>query len=843
MIGRGLSLQELARVLVPRGVAMLGGWTSAKGAVEHAKAELQNIGIKDVRVVELDGSWLRFAKPRPVEMDEWTHLNHNAGGNRVSQDQLAGPPSRARWIDGPTWTTAAKGPAAAVTSAGRLFYLFDEAPHRKPQESWATLFARDAFNGLLLWKRPAPGFVPLCLIATKERVYTVLEKKGSLVSLDAATGQTVATFHKGSYPEWAVCSKDRIFMSAGGRYSKQLQCYDVATGDLRWQRDVRLRPTGGLPNLVIDGEQAFYFNWQQGKLGCLDLATGKDLWQADVSKILTGTKWTYGLCSHQKGTLVVGEGTRGRQIHAFSDDDGKHLWSHGYQLVLSGRGQRHKGSTYDEGFFVDGLYWTHVGKPRTVGGGGLAWEGLDPVTGKVKKRYQYSADATVGDACHRAQATVNYFLGGHSKFVNTQTGEFCQRAGGIHNSCRYGMLPANGLVTTWSQYTTSYVRGVFGLTSNSTERDRSDSATRLEKGPRYGEVKPGRPSDAPGKHDWPCFRHDPMRSGKTDAQVPVDDLSLLWEASIGGRLTAPTVSNKIVYVAQPDSFRVIALSASSGEILWSRTLGGRVSTPPTLHKGLCLIGCGDGWVYCLAAGDGKLIWRFHAAPNDRLIVARDCLESPWPVTGGVLIANGLAFFAAGRDGSLDGGIATYAVEPFTGDVVWSKRVIAAPVLRLTMCDGRSLSLGGKTGLATKTGKSASRINAPEAAFAPDLLDLTHRIGANSDERRVQAQTTVHPVAIVRTADITFIAGRPGSDAPSLRWVNQRNSTVIADMPSPRHSAKRTHVLWAFSSTDGRLVATQQLDAVPVFDSLVATECGLFLSTQDGRVMCFGESSQ
>jgi len=33
-----------------------------------------------------------ITKPRPKEMDEWTHFDYDAGGNAVSHDRLVGPP-------------------------------------------------------------------------------------------------------------------------------------------------------------------------------------------------------------------------------------------------------------------------------------------------------------------------------------------------------------------------------------------------------------------------------------------------------------------------------------------------------------------------------------------------------------------------------------------------------------------------------------------------------------------------------------------------------------------------------------------------------------------------------
>lgn len=73
----------------------------------------------------------------------------------------------------------------------------------------------------------------------------------------------------------------------------------------------------------------------------------------------------------------------------------------------------------------------------------------------------------------------------------------------------------------------------------------------------------------------------------------------------------------------------------------------------------------------------------------------------------------------------------------------------------------------------KTGEPASRITAPEAAFAADLMDLTHRLGVNSDKPRVQAQTSVHPQAIARTGNFTLIAGQlkqsENPEPPAITW--------------------------------------------------------------------------
>ncbi|MGQ9732563.1 MAG: LamG-like jellyroll fold domain-containing protein [Candidatus Zipacnadales bacterium] len=94
------------------------------------------------------------------------------------------------------------------------------------------------------------------------------------------------------------------------------------------------------------------------------------------------------------------------------------------------------------------------------------------------------------------------------------------------------------------------------------------------------------------------------------------------------------------------------------------------NTPPTYHRGTVLFGSADGYVYCLRAQDGALAWRFRAAPEDRRIGAFGQLESAWPVHGGILVQQGLAYFAAGRSSHLDGGIWVYALDPVTGEVVY-----------------------------------------------------------------------------------------------------------------------------------------------------------------------------
>jgi len=67
----GMLMAEVMRVLAPNGVAYIGG--------------------------------KKTIKPRPDNIDEWSHFLHDASGNAVAEDDQIGPPNRLQWVAGPRW--------------------------------------------------------------------------------------------------------------------------------------------------------------------------------------------------------------------------------------------------------------------------------------------------------------------------------------------------------------------------------------------------------------------------------------------------------------------------------------------------------------------------------------------------------------------------------------------------------------------------------------------------------------------------------------------------------------------------------------------------------------------
>ncbi|MFZ5831332.1 MAG: PQQ-binding-like beta-propeller repeat protein, partial [Planctomycetota bacterium] len=250
----------------------------------------------------------------------------------------------------------------------------------------------------------------------------------------------------------------------------------------------------------------------------------------------------------------------------------------------------------------------------------------------------------------------------------------------IRSTCGVGPLPCNGLYyagpPSCACANSVMLNGLnalsaqpgFGKSGQAVEPVGKGS---LEKGPAYSEVSNVKAA-ASSADDWPTYRRDNARTGTTKADVPAV-LGKRWQVKVGTRASAPVIAAGMVFVADVDGHAVCAVSAADGEPVWRFTAEGRVDSPPTYHEGLVLFGSRDGTAYCLRASDGALAWRFRPL-EPRVICAYGQPESAWPICGSVLMRDGLAYIAAGRNSFTDGGIFVYALDPRTGKVVHQKRM-------------------------------------------------------------------------------------------------------------------------------------------------------------------------
>jgi len=644
------------------------------------------------------GNWTHATKPWPKDIDQWTHYLHGPDGNPVARDRVVGPPRHFQWVSEPVWLRSHETDSSVstlVTARGRLFAIVDEAPislagQHSPPDKW-FLVARDAFNGVLLWKVPIrrwgwrewkpswfttrPGDIPLNiqkrLVATADHVYVTLGFRAPVSQLDARTGDLLQTY-AGTERTNEILLFDRtlvLSVLASDTDGARLMALDAATGKHKWVTRTTYRGTttdyirwkamhGATKpakldpalNIATDGKVVALIHG--GDIACLDFATGAEKWRkpfpSDPADERAG-----GIRAHGNlwvGTMIVADGVvlhaSPSKLAAFDAATGKLLWTQPKKYL------GHLWYEWKDVFVIDGLAWTwsadlavavsegrgrpqRARYPRTV-------NGYDLHTGKLVRQVPINAvlAANHHHRCYRNKATLRFILASRrgTEFIDLEGGRHT-----VHNwvrgTCHVGMMPANGLHYAPPHPCACYIdeklNGMLALAPASAGPPHGvaqPDAPRLERGPAFGSI--AGPPAAEG--DWPAFRHDPARTGAATTRVP-DGAELLWRVPVGRRLSPPIAVGGRLFLALVDEHRVACLDAATGKKQWEFPAGARVDSPPTYHRGSLLFGSADGWVYCLRASDGTLAWRFRAAPARRLVSAFGQLESAWPVHGSVLV--------------------------------------------------------------------------------------------------------------------------------------------------------------------------------------------------------------
>lgn len=668
----GISIAEVLRVLVPEGVAM----------------------------IKRDESWERIVKPRPEEIDEWSHYLHDATGNSVAHDDVVGPPRHLQWVGSPRWSRhhdRMASMSALVSTAGRMFYVMDEGSRVSIQlpPKW-KLIARDAFNGMILWKRDIPDWQshlwPLKsgptqlsrrLVSTDDEVFITLGYNAALTALDAVTGETLRTYEGSDATEEVIHSGDKLFLVVR-KGTAELQDYTPINGTVGDQADVRQRffwneeprvvmaydantaellwsRKTGISPLTLCADQERVYLHDGDRLVSLDQETGETAWQSDPVTRRESFTFNFGPRLVLHDDVVLYSGGDGK-MKSLDSKSGTELWqssfpNSGYQSP-------------QDLMVMDGLVWV---APLTSGKDSGVYTGRDPRTGEVKKEFAPDVDTYwFHHRCYIAKATDNFLMPSRTgiEFVDPDQ-EHWDIHHWVRGGCLYGVMPCNGLTYApphnCACYPEAKLFGFNALAPSSITRPVPTEVAeegRLEKGPQYGSALLAE-DEAQTRNDWPTYRHDASRSGTTG--MPVDaKLGQKWNTKLGGRLTAPVVSNGLVYVAQSDQHRIVAIRQSDGRIDWSYTIGARIDSPPTIRNGRVVFGGADGWVYCLTT-QGELVWRYRAAPMDRRTMAFEQLESLWPVHGSVLVHEGTVYCVAGRSIFLDGGLRMVALDLETGE--------------------------------------------------------------------------------------------------------------------------------------------------------------------------------
>ncbi len=681
---RAPKMDEIRRVVAPTGVAWL----------------------------KQGGQWKKHVEPLPSDVDEWRHWDHGADGNPSSSDKRVAPTHSLRWLAGTTSVDGAGSKVGLRVADGRVYYtaINYDAESRFNRQRRNDLFARDAFNGLLSWKRtidgvPGGGDTPprFALTASDGRVYCYPKEGGYLQALDAQTGKTLVRFEHGpkqpplnDWNKWNDPVR-KIHFVVRVFDGKVLQTYgntaylsDAATGELLWKTPIDgavaigWAVVGGGKVYVAAAERDLVKNRAShatpaDRIVALDAATGKPVWQYTALK----GRMLFRMIYHRDSVVTATFGMKGYKpnfgkeplVVRFDAKDGSKVWEASPRADARGH------------------YSIVMAQGDEVIVGQQSGFGLDFKTGKFTRKYGWGqADASCADL----KGVPGYTLYGLA-FINDK-GDHITR-GQTRTICDVGLFPAYGMLygSPLGCLCSEYINGYLAMSPTPHDEPVSDDQ-RLVKGPAFGTVK-GVKAGASRVDDWPMHLADARRSASSRTAVK-GDLKVSWRRvlatwptgpiaqdwqdneKIVGLLSAPTAAAGKLFVAAPDAHAVHAINPSSGEVAWSFTAWARIDSPPTVLHGegdaLCLFGSRDGWVYCLRASDGELVWQFLAGRNDTRITVQSQLESPWPVFGSVMVDGDGVVVSAGRQSATDGGISIYKLDPAEGRIVWQTRLWTDP---------------------------------------------------------------------------------------------------------------------------------------------------------------------
>jgi outer membrane protein assembly factor BamB len=297
---------------------------------------------------------------------------------------------------------------------------------------------------------------------------------------------------------------------------------------------------------------------------------------------------------------------------------------------------------------------------------------VDPVSGSVIENLNFRKVSCARlTACPdslfvRGEGTLRFDRASKRVFID----------GAVRPGCNDGVIPANGMlyIGPWAcDCNLSLIGAIAKCSAGNFRFDHvATEAERLRQA--EGDLEKVASLEVKAA-DWPTFRADNQRTSSTATRlarqnVPKDKPAAPSWTYVPKRVhvpTSPVSAGGLVFVAGQDG-KVRALDARTGKIRWVFATAGPIKMPPTIWESRAYVGSSDGYVYALEAATGRLLWRFRAAPVERYIMVYGNLCSTWPVNTGVLVNDGVAYFAAGIidcDGTY-----VYAVDAKTGKIKW-----------------------------------------------------------------------------------------------------------------------------------------------------------------------------
>jgi len=842
-----------------------------------------------------------IVKPEPEGMDDWSHPYHGPDNNPQSTDQIARAPYRTQFLAEPWYCPM---PEVTVASGGRLFKAFGNRAFRRPQ--WPMLnklIALNGYNGTTLWTRDLdPDFMihRNTMIATSETLY--LADATSCKLFDAATGElreeikVPSEISDGPVWKWMALDGDMLYALVGEKeppgdalkgpayrgagwpwweipkyawgFGRTILAVDLKTKKVLWHHRED-EPLDTRAMTMKNGR--IYFFSHENFIGCLDAQKGEVVWKTTDRETLAAigqrrpaqrAVWGFASTAFAKCSdeAIYFAGPQQERLVAVSTRDGKLLWQYekegNFQLVLRD----------------DVLYAMGSSHPSRR---------LDPLTGEVLLQLPNRA------ACTRATGSVDrvFVRGRGTKCWDVATDQWLHISP-MRPACHDGVVVAGGHLYwgPWMCGCNLSLIGVIGL-GPAGDFDYSMKAVESE---RLEVVANGLADVAPFKQtadDWAAYRKDNARSTLSEQSV-AETIELQWEYKPDNAhvCTAPVAVGESVLVGGSDGV-VRALNADNGRLTWSAYTGGAIRVPPAIADGRALVGSADGYVYAFEAASGKLLWRFRAASIQRKIPVYGTLSSTWPIGSGVLVADGVAYAAAGI-ANYDG-THVYALDAASGAIRWQNSTsgnteggqgAGVSVQGDLLLHENKLYLAGGNRIALASYDTADgtfqAARAPKAGFdrrgprGHDLFVRHDKAVAVSGSLPMYARSEdIHYIEYAELkcplGDIMVITngvgllppGQISQTPPKPTWTarpfNENVAVAVAKnavivMGTNRRFAdqealpEETYGIAALDIRTGKPMWQRPISAGPVAWGLaIDREGGVLATLQDGRVLCLG----
>ena len=553
-------------------------------------------------------------KPWPKDLDEWTHDLHGPDNNAVSHDRAVDVLERLQWVGGPRFGRHhdhMSSVSACVSAQGRVFYIIDEglraSIYLPPQ--W-QLVARDAFSGVVLWKRPiaqwashltplksGPADLPKRLVAVGDRVYVTLGIQAGVSELDAATGKTLREYPDSAGTEQIVCKDGVLYLAAAGRRKKALPRPTSGSSRSRPPTAGRFGAAASRRSPPIrspwartacststDGASV---PWRPTRENPFGSRTRLPAFKQKTDGFFAPTLVVAGETVLFSGgeNYISQAGPRQQRHH-----DGASMRPPARQLWRA----PHPPSGYrspEDLLVIGNLVWcgntTHhgVGSPwvKTVNGKPWAAPASSPAATSTPARWPRRSTRPTDifwfhHRCYPGKATDRFLLMSRTgiEFIDVAEGNWTMHHW-ARGACLYGIMPANGMVYAPQHpcacYLMAKISGFCALHRPEEPGARPGARSRLEQGPAYKAVLSGEP--ASGFHPIPdppipipptgrCTAATPERSGFAPEPVATE-LADRWRQELPGPVTAPILADGKLFAAVPSQHTVYALDASAGQ--------------------------------------------------------------------------------------------------------------------------------------------------------------------------------------------------------------------------------------------------------------------------------------